>query len=499
MPPAGGDRNLHQAKKPQGRESPPMTADTTTHTIEFYATTETDPWFTPDEPVLVEDMATFPGAFLCLDRPAQVVDGFGACFSELGWLALQRLSEADRTEVLRQLFAPGVGTSLSACRMPVGANDFSVDWYSYDEVDGDHALEHFSIEHDDATLVPFIKAARAHRDDLTLWASPWCPPTWMKANHHYACSAPNALSEQTRFDNGLDPDKQIAEGTDGFVLTEENLDTYARYFGAFIDAYRERGIDISMVMPQNEFNSAQVFPACTWTPEGLLAFLRHLVPEMDKRGVEVFFGTMERADDSMVETVLADPEVGPRIGGVGFQWDGKNAVPFVHHAHPELKIYQSEQECGDGRNDWRYARYAWTMMRHYFTNGASVYDYWNIALDEGGVSRWGWSQNSLVVVDPAAGTARLTHEFQVLRHLSGYVQPGARFVPSLSYTGYENLLAFRNPDGSVVVAAQNDMTTPQEIVVGVGPRNITFTAPADSIVTVVVPAELVEVTGKPIA
>lgn len=139
------------------------------------------------------------------------------------------------------------------------------------------------------------------------------------------------------------------------------------------------------------------------------------------------------------------------------------------------------------------------MMRHYFTNGASVYDYWNIALDEGGVSRWGWSQNSLVVVDPAAGTARLTHEFQVLRHLSGYVQPGARFVPSLSYTGYENLLAFRNPDGSVVVAAQNDMTTPQEIVVGVGPRNITFTAPADSIVTVVIPAELVEVTGKPIA
>ena len=191
--------------------------------------------------------------------------------------------------------------------------------------------------------------------------------------------------------------------------------------------------------------------------------------------------------------------IGARLGGVAFQWAGKGAVPFIHHDHPELKIYQSEQECGDGRNDWRYARYAWTMMRHYFTNGASVYDYWNLALDEGGVSRWGWSQNSLVVVDPATGTSRFSYEYYVLRHLSGFVRPGARFIPALSYTGYENLLAFHNPDGSVVVAAQNDMTTPQEIVVGIGRKNVTFTAPADSIVTVVVPAEEVEVAGKPLA
>ena len=51
----------------------------------------------------------------------------------------------------------------------------------------------------------------------------------------------------------------------------------------------------------------------------------------------------------------------------------------------------------------------------------------------------------------------------------------------------------------MVVAAQNDMTTPQEIVVGIGRKNVTFTAPADSIVTVVVPAEEVEVAGKPLA
>lgn len=318
----------------------------------------------------------------------------------------------------------------------------------------------------------------------------------MKKNKHYACSSPNALSEQTKYDNGLAPDKQIVEGTDGFILSEDNLDAYARYFGRFIDEYRARGIEISMVMPQNEFNSAQVFPACTWTPEGLIAFLRRLVPEMEARGVEVFFGTVERADDALVEKVLADPEVGPKIGGVGFQWDGKNAVPFIHHAHPGLKIYQSEQECGDGLNDWRYA---WSMMRHYFNNGASVYDYWNLALEEGGVSRWGWSQNSLIVVDPETGEGRFSHEYYILKHLSGFVAPGARFVSSLSYSGFENILSFLNPDGSVVIAAQNDMTEAQEFVVGVGAKNLRFTAPADSIVTLVVPAEEVEIIAKPLA
>lgn len=467
--------------------------------IQFYATTEDNPWFTPEQAPTIEDMRTFPGAFLRLDQPQQVIDGFGVCFNELGWVAMSKLSEEDRTEFFRQIFAPGVGANLSTCRMPVGANDFATDWYSYDEVDGDYALEHFSIEHDDATLVPYIKAAKAQNPELTLWASPWGPPSWFKRNKHYACAAPNPMSEQTNFDNGLSPDNQIEEGTDGLILTDEVLDTYARYFGKFIDEYRARGIDISMVMPQNEFNSAQIYPACTWTPEGLIKFLRRLIPEMDKRGVEVFFGTMERPDDTMVERVLADSEVGPRIKGVGFQWDGKKAVPFIHHNHPELKIYQSEQECGDGRNDWRYARYAWTMMRHYFQNGASVYDYWNMALQEGGVSRWGWSQNSLVVVDPETGTGRFSYEYYVLKHLSGYVQQGARYISPLSYTGYENILAFHNPDGSVVIAAQNDMTTPQEIVVGVGRRNVSFTAPADSIVTVVVPAEEVEVASKPLA
>ena len=459
-----------------------------TATPTWIVTTETTPW-QRTEGVTVRDMDVFPEALLQTDTPLQEIEGFGVCFNELGWTSLSRLSEAERTDIMREVFSPE-GANASVCRMPVGANDFSVDWYSYDETPGDLELTDFSIEHDETTLVPFIKAAQAVREDLRLWASPWCPPTWMKTNNHYACAAPSPMAQQTRFDNGLTPERAIPEGTDGFILDEAHLDAYARYFSKFIDAYAEHGITISMVMPQNEFNSDQVFPSCTWTPAGLARFLRHLVPQMEARGVEIFLGTMERADERLVEQVLADEEIGGRIGGVGFQWAGKGAVARIHWSHPELRIYQSEQECGDGKNDWRYARYAWGMMRHYVNNGANAYDYWNLSLDAGGVSRWGWSQNSFVTVDPATHEYTFNHEYYVFKHLSHFVQPGARFIRTLSYTGYENILSFVNPDGSIVIAAQNDMSVPMPISFAAKGKIIEATLPADSFSTFAVPAEL---------
>ena len=66
--------------------------------------------------------------------------------------------------------------SFTLCRMPVGANDFSRDWYSYDEAHGDFALEHFSIANDLETLVPFIKAAQEHQPALRSGPRPGARP-----------------------------------------------------------------------------------------------------------------------------------------------------------------------------------------------------------------------------------------------------------------------------------------------------------------------------------
>jgi glucosylceramidase len=418
-----------------------------------------------------------PDVFVQLDDERQEIEGFGATFNELGWTSLAHLDDEQRSGIFRELYAPGVGGNFTIGRMPIGANDFARDYYSYDDVPGDFALEHFSIENDRETLIPFIRSAQAEQGDLRLWASPWVPPQWMKTNGHYASAQPWVDGVE----NGLRADQVQQEGTDSFIQDERHLATYAEYFARFVDAYAALGIDIRMVMPQNEFNSAQPYPSCTWTPAGLAAFIRHLGPRMRERDVEVFLGTVERPDVDLVDGVLADPEAAAAITGIGVQWHGKSIVPFLRRDHPELRIYQTEQECGDGRNDWRYARYSWRLMRDFLNNGASAYQYWNLSLESGGVSRWGWSQNSLIVVDPATASFEYTHEYVVLKHVSHYVRPGARLVPTLSYSGYENQLAFRNPDGSLVVVMQNDTSEEMPVQVTVGDQVVEPVLPADSL------------------
>jgi glucosylceramidase len=102
------------------------------------------------------------------------------------------------------------------------------------------------------------------------------------------------------------------------------------------------------------------------------------------------------------------------------------------------------------------------------------------SLERGGVSRRAWTQNSLVVVDAAAGEFEYTHEYYVLEHVSHLVVPGARLVPTLSHAGYENQVAFRNPDGSLVVAMQDDTSEPMPVSILVGDEVVTPVLPPDS-------------------
>lgn len=411
-------------------------------------------------------------------RPeSRPIQGFGACFNELGWTSLKVLSEGDREGVLHELFDPTAGARFTYCRTPIGANDFSTDPYSYDESDGDFAMNNFSVAHDERTLVPFIQAALRYQPKLKLWASPWSPPSWMKRNHFYA----EAKAYPGMKENGIRPDQIGHEGEDMFIQDPMYFEAYARYFGRYIDAYQAKGISIAMVMPQNEFNSAQNFPSCTWSADGLTRFLRYLGPEMKKRGVDVFFGTLERGNPGLLETAMADPEAASSIKGVGVQWAGKNALPRIHTEFPSLLLFQSEQECGDGSNHWGYTSYCWQLMKHYFRSGVSAYMYWNISAANGGMSTWGWAQNSLVSVDSAARSYRYTHDYYLLKHLTHFVDIGARNLVTSGTC--DDALAFVNPDNSLVLLIRNEFGHPQRVEVQVKKRAVMLELPPDSIGT----------------
>ncbi len=442
------------------------------------ATTETSYWqqgrakVAKDAKQLTYDIA--------IDQKDQEVGGFGACFNELGWTSLSLLTEAERATIIKELFAPNTGANFNVCRMPVAANDFSTDWYSYNETDGDFAMENFSIEHDKATLIPFIKSALKENPEIKIWGSPWCPPSWMKVNNHYACNTKDETTDPA-YHNGLPKNKRGRQGQDMFIQKPEYLDAYALYFEKYIKAYKEEGVDIYAVMPQNEFNSSQVFPSCIWKAATLGNFIsEHLGPRMERLGVEVMFGTMERANAKMVDTVLMNKASSKYIKGVGFQWAGKGAIAQVHKDYPEMPLMQTEQECGDGKNDWKGTDYSWSLLKHYFDSGVSTYLYWNISLLEGGISRWGWAQNSLVVVDPTTKSYRFTPEYYLMKHISHYVKQGARYIKSPA--GFEGMV-FENPNGEIVVLYMEREGRDTKLQLNIDSKSYDVAAKANSINT----------------
>lgn len=430
-----------------------------------------------------------------LNQTAQTIDGFGTCFNELGWQSLSALKDNEISDIFAEMFQPGKGANFIMGRMGIGANDFAIDWYSFDETEGDFELKDFTIDHDRATIIPMIKKAMEYYPDLKIWGSPWCPPRWMKKNGTY-CENPVTQEMVDQFNAFMakrkeEAEKQIKPGEAGsvsatsgffsqgplafrmerkvndgivgkeghenvtsFIMEPEYLDAYARYFGKYVDAYRAEGINVFMVMPQNEMNSAQNFPSCCWTSEDLNTFVgKYLGPEMEKRGVDVYYGTVERPDPLKVDTLLNDPDSKKYIKGVSFQWAGKDALPTIYKEHPDLKLVQSEQECGNGLNNWEGALHAWDLMKHYLGNGINSYFYWNTSLFDNVSSTWGWFQNSLVTVNKEDNSWTYTPDYYTLKHASHYVLPGAKYVNLGDQ--YNDMMAFVNTDGSVVVMAGN--------------------------------------------
>ncbi|NEW09183.1 glycoside hydrolase family 30 protein [Paenibacillus sp. SYP-B3998] len=374
----------------------------------------------------------------------QTIEGFGGCFNELGFAALHHLSEEDRMNVLHSLFHPEGEHRFSICRLPIGASDYAMEWYSLNETDDDLDMEHFTIERDRKYLIPYIKEALKLNPELKLFASPWSPPTWMKF--------PKAYNYGT-----LRWEKDI-------------LEAYALYFVKFVQAYRAEGITIHQVHVQNEVVADQKFPSCVWTGEQLREFIRdYLGPAFEKNGLEteIWLGTINAPEpwdewlkkktadhDAYAHTVLSDPEAYKYVKGVGYQWAGKYAIQRTVQSYPELRYMQTENECGDGENTWFYAKYVFNLYQHYFTNGVNSYIYWNMVLEPKGRSTWGWEQNSMITINPAVKKSILNPEYYVMKHFAHFVPPGSKRV-GLKGSWFGNAVAFETPTGEQVVVVAN--------------------------------------------
>jgi len=408
---------------------------------------------------------------------AQIWEGFGGSFNEMGWSVLSLLDPADRDRAINLLYGAD-GARFAFGRIPIGASDYALERYTLDETTDDTALADFSIARDIEKLIPYVKAAQAVKPSIRFWASPWTPPTWMKQGPFSPGNAPSP------FDGGT------------MKSDDATMAAFADYLIRFAQAYAAQGIPIETISPQNEPNYTGTYPTCGWSPAIYTRFIgQHLGPAVARAGLatKIMLGTFNGggSDRSIVSSVMTDPAAQDFIDVLGFQWGMRDAVGVVKPF--SLPIWQTEHVCGNypwakpfdatmAPNDDAYAVESWGVIRDWIRAGVTAYSAWNMVLDTVGVgidSTRVWPQNALLTVDTATRTLNVTPAYYAFRHVSRFVVPGARVV-----TASGDAVAFKNPDGTVVAIIYNAGSA-RTMTVAAGGKTLQFAMPASAWATVI--------------
>lgn len=456
-----------------------------------------------------------PQAVFSTNDVMSTFQAWGTCFNELDWYALQRLTPAAQQEYYERMFSPTGDLRFSLGRIPVGASDYAgpedfydqnvfhqrnepinlaASWYSCDEMpegETDFNMEHFTIERDKKHIIPFIKKAQEQNPNMTFWCSPWSPPQWMKRSHHY--------SNRAGYGNGLDTTYPSYTSTQ-FIMEPEYLNAHALYFSKFITAYGEEGIPITGLCYQNEAYTCNYYPNTSWEAKNTAIFNGdYLIPYIRKHhpGVKIWLGTMNTNHvDDVYEVILnyrsqsddsdfKGRKLSELFDGIGFQWEGRDAIGVLRNRYPDLEFIQTESECGNGTFDWGAGMHTFELIHHYLNNGCVTYTNWNSILGGNGRGPFmNWWQNGLLHLDINKGVAYYTPEFYAYKHYSHFIGDGTKILRKSS--GQPLVLAAQQPDGTIVVVVGNENAYERNLTFAVDDKYMSVTVPANSYNTFVI-------------
>lgn len=372
--------------------------------------------------------------------------GIGGALTDAAAETFAKLPANKQQELLQAYYDKEKGIGYSLARTNIHSCDFSSDSYTY-IAEGDADLKTFSIDHDKQFKIPFIKKVMAAAGGkLTLFASPWSPPAFMKTNNDIL---------------------------HGGKLKKEFYQPWANYFTKFIKAYEAAGIPIWGITIQNEPMATQRWESCIFTGEEERDFLKfNLGPTMQRAGLgnKKIIGWDHNRDliYQRASTLLNDKDAAKYLWGIGFHWyepwsGGEpmfNNLKLVKETFPSTNLLFTEG-CADSFDSSKYNN--WKMGEKYginmisdFNNGSVGFTDWNILLDETGgpnhVSNFCFAP---IHADTKKGQLIFTNEYYYIGHFSKFIKPGAKRI--ISSASRSNLLttAFKNPDGTIAVIVLN--------------------------------------------
>ena len=412
--------------------------------------------------------------FVDPSKTFQTLLGIGGALTDASAETFYKLPAGKQQEILRAYFDPQAGLGYTLGRTSIHSCDFSSESYTYVR-DGDKELDSFNIAHDLKFRIPFIKAAMAKAGPgFTLFASPWSPPGWMK-------------------DNG--------SMLHGGKLKPEYYESWARYYGKFIQAYEKEGVPIWGVTVQNEPLASQTWESCIYTGEEERDFIKnYLGPALWKDGLKdkkiLIWDHNRSLMYDRASVVLDDPAAARYVWGVGFHWyvgDNFDNVKQVKEAYPQTHLLFTEGCNGPfnaGRiNDWQWGEIYAKSMVHDFDNGAEGWTDWNVLLDEkGGPNHVQNYCFAPIHADTKTGELTYQNAYYYIGHFSKFIRPGAKRIVSSSTSDQLLSTAFLNPDGRIAVVVLNLSGQAQPFSLWLGGKATRTSSPAHSIMTFVIQA-----------
>ncbi|NXE30814.1 GLCM Glucosylceramidase, partial [Ardeotis kori] len=415
----------------------------------------------------------------------QEVKGFGGSLSDAAALNILGLLPPAQDNLLRSYFSES-GIEYNLIRLPMACSDFSVRPYSYNDVPHDYELKHFRLAEEDVKMkIPLLHRASAmSRRPLSLYASPWTAPAWMKSN-------------------GDIRGKGTLKGQAG----DKYHKTWANYFIKFLDEYAKHNVTFWAVTAQNEPLAALLtppeFPTVVFTAAQQRDFVvRDLGPALARsphRTRLIILDDQRIHLPQWAKAVLGNATAARYVAGVGVHWYLDGVVPAgcsleaTHALFPRHFLLYTEACSGFLTLRFSVALGCWERGDHYSHSILTVrpprrcppgvggpaqpcsapslpaqvlnhfvagWTDWNLALDmEGGPN---WVQNyvdSPVIVDAGEGVFYKQPMFYHMGHFSKFIPEGSRRVGLHSsrrclICELEHVAILR-PDGALVLVVLN--------------------------------------------
>ena len=330
-------------------------------------------------------------AYIDLDETHQVIRGFGAA-NILPWRPDMT------TDEINKAFGPGdgqIGFTILRLRIPSDTNEFSLN-------------------------VP--TAQLAYSMGVTIIASPWSPPAWMKTNNSIV----------------------------GGRLNDTSYVSYAAHLKSFVDYMANNGIPIYAVSVQNEPDVTVSYESCDWNASQMLRFVKENVPVI---GTKIIVPESANFNHTISDAILNDPVGAANISIIGGHIYGGGIKNYPLAVSKGKEVWMTEYLINSGNpptnlsidTGWTGAMQTAVSINDCMNANMNAYVWWYLVRYYGPIADGTY-----------ANKGNITKKGYVMSQFARFVRPGF-FRISATENPQQNIFitAFKDNSKIVIVVVNN--------------------------------------------